>query len=120
MSHATIALVSMLKITVYSLFDLHIAQAESEYLEQVTGERGKRFMSKQIHYSDEPIGDIRLVADFLPSPKELALRDDQTKITISLSTESVVFFKQAAKKHHTQYQKMIRELLDDYVARHKA
>ena len=68
----------------------------------------------------DPIGDIKLVADFLPSPKELALRDDQTKITISLSTESVVFFKQAAKKHNTQYQKMIRELLDDYVARHKA
>ena len=76
-------------------------------------------MSKQIRYSDEPIGNIKRVADFLPSPEELALKDEQTKITISLSAESVAFFKAAAKKHHTQYQKMIRQLLDEYVAQHK-
>ena len=76
-------------------------------------------MSKTIHYSDEPIGDIRLVPDFLPSPEELALKNRQTKVTISLSAESVEFFKKAARQNHTQYQKMIRQLLDEYVARHK-
>jgi hypothetical protein len=30
-------------------------------------------MSKQIRYSDEPIGEVRLVPDFLLSPEELAL-----------------------------------------------
>ena len=57
-------------------------------------------MNKQIQYSDEPIGDIELVSDFLPSPDELALKNEQTKITISLSSESVAYFKEAAKKHH--------------------
>jgi len=36
-----------------------------------------------------------------------------------LSTESVEFFKQEAKKHHIQYQKMIRRLLDAYTQSHK-
>ena len=76
-------------------------------------------MTKQIHYSNEPLGEIRRVADFLPSPEELILKSEQTKVTISLSSESVAFFKQAAKKHHTQYQKMIRLLLDEYVAQQK-
>ncbi|MCB1679617.1 MAG: BrnA antitoxin family protein [Halioglobus sp.] len=76
-------------------------------------------MNKQIQYSDEPIGDIELVSDFLPSPDELALKNEQTKITISLSSESVAYFKEAAKKHHMQYQKMIRQLLDEYVAQQK-
>jgi len=60
-----------------------------------------------------------LIPDFLPSPEELALRGEQTKVTISLSSESVAYFKEAAKKHHMQYQKMIRQLLDEYVARQK-
>ncbi|MDD4967780.1 BrnA antitoxin family protein [Halothiobacillus sp.] len=77
-------------------------------------------MSKQIQYTDEPLGEMKLVPDFLPSPKDLALKNQQTKVTISLSSESVTYFKEAAKKHHMQYQKMIRELLDEYVAQQKS
>lgn len=77
-------------------------------------------MSKQIQYTNEPIGDIKLVADFLPSPKELKFKNEQTKVTISLSSESVAFFKEAAKANHMQYQKMIRQLLDEYVAHQKS
>ncbi len=76
-------------------------------------------MSKVIRYSDEPIGEIELVADFLPSPKELSLKNQNTKVTISLSSESVAYFKEAAKKHHMQYQKIIRQLLDEYVEHQK-
>lgn len=76
-------------------------------------------MNTRIQYRDEPLGPIRLVPDFLPSPEELALKNEQTKVTIALSSESVDFFKEAARKHHMQYQKMIRQLLDEYVARHK-
>jgi len=67
-------------------------------------------------YTDEPMGEIRLINDFLPSPEELALKDETVKITISLSKTSVDFFKQEAKKHRTQYQRMIRRLLDEYAA----
>ena len=76
-------------------------------------------MSKQIHYTDEPL-EMQLVPDFLPSLEELALKNQQTKVTISLSSESIAYFKQTAKKHHMQYQKMIRQLLDEYVAQQKS
>ena len=71
-------------------------------------------MSERIKYTDEHLGDLRVVPDFLPSPDELVFKDDTVKVTISLSRASVEFFKQEAKKHHTQYQKMIRRLLDTY------
>ena len=77
-------------------------------------------MSKQIQYSDENLGDVKIVSDFLPSPEELALRQKNTKITISLSSESIAYFKEIAKKHHMQYQKIIRQLLDEYVAHQKS
>ena len=73
-------------------------------------------MSKPIQYTDEPIGDARLVADFLPSPSELKLKSDSTKITITLSTDSVEYFKSVAEEYGMQYQKMIRQLLDEYVS----
>ena len=76
-------------------------------------------MSKRTQYSDEPIGEVRLVPDFLPSPEELALKNEQTKVTIHLNSETVAYFKAAADKHHMQYQKMIRQLLDEYVAHQK-
>ena len=77
-------------------------------------------MSRQIQYTDEPIGDLRHVVDFLPSPEELKLKSETKKITISLSSESLAYFKETAKANHIQYQKMIRQLLDDYVAHQKS
>ena len=62
------------------------------------------------------MGNVRKVSDFLPSPKELVLKDETVKITISLSKTSVEFFKEEARKHKTQYQKMIKRLLDEYAA----
>ena len=72
-------------------------------------------MSAKIRYSDEPIGEIEVVPDFLPSPAELAFREEGVKVTLALSRRSVEFFKPEASKHHTQYQRMIRRLLDAYV-----
>ena len=77
-------------------------------------------MNKTTQYKDEPIGEIEIIADFLPSPEELAFKNQNTKVTISLSSESVAYFKETAKKHHMQYQKMIRQLLDEYVAHQKS
>jgi predicted DNA binding CopG/RHH family protein len=73
-------------------------------------------MKKKIKYTDEPMGKVRVVSDFLPSPKNLVLKDETVKVTISLSKASVEFFKEEARKHKTQYQKMIRRLLDEYAA----
>lgn len=75
-------------------------------------------MSGKIRYTNEPIGEPKVVRDFLPSPAELAFRDEDVKITISLSKKSVEFFKSEAAKAETQYQRMIRRLLDAYVEAH--
>ena len=76
-------------------------------------------MKTKVNYTDEPIGEVKVIQDFLPSPDKLAFKEDQVKITIGLSKSSVDFFKQEAKKHHTPYQKMIRRLLDLYAAQHQ-
>ena len=81
---------------------------------QDTGGKEKKYMKTKISYTDEPMGKVKRVTDFLPSPEELALKEETVKVTISLSKASVEFFKTEAKKHNTQYQKMIRRLLDEY------
>lgn len=72
-------------------------------------------MSAKIKYTDEPLGDVQVVSDFLPSPAELAFREEGVKVTLALSKKSIEFFKSEAAKHQTQYQRMIRRLLDAYV-----
>jgi len=72
-------------------------------------------MSAKIKYTDEPLGNIKVVQDFLPPPEQLAFREEGVKVTLALSKKSVEFFKAEAAKHHTQYQRMIRNLVDAYV-----
>lgn len=72
-------------------------------------------MSAKIKYTDEPLGKTQVVSDFLPSPAELAFREEGVKVTLALSRKSLEFFKSEAAKHQTQYQRMIRRLLDAYV-----
>ena len=75
-------------------------------------------MKKKITYTDEPIGKVKIISDFLPSPKELALKEETIKVTLSLSKTTIDFFKKEAQKYKTPYQKMIRRLLDEYSAHH--
>ena len=72
-------------------------------------------MNAKIKYTDEPLGEVQVVPDFLPSPAELAFREEGVKVTLALSKKSIDFFKSEASKHHTQYQRMIRRLIDAYV-----
>jgi len=76
-------------------------------------------MKKKTKYTDEPMGDLTAVKDFLPTPEQLVLKEENVKITISLNKSSVDFFKQKAKEHHTSYQKMIRRLIDWYATQHQ-
>ena len=75
-------------------------------------------MSTNIRYTDEPLGRMKVVRDFLPRPEDLVFRDEGVKVTIALSKRSVEFFKGEARKHNTQYQRMIRRLLDAYAEHH--
>jgi predicted DNA binding CopG/RHH family protein len=75
-------------------------------------------MSAKIKYTNEPLGEVKVIPDFLPSPAELAFTEEGVKVTLALSKKSIEFFKSEAAKNHTQYQRMIRRLLDAYVESH--
>lgn len=95
---------------------IHMERREHQNIRcRILAERQGKYMSRKITYKDEPIGEVKIVKDFLPSPEELVFREDSVKVTISLSRKSVDFFKTEADRHHTQYQRMIRNLLDAYV-----
>lgn len=68
--------------------------------------------------SDEPIGSLKRVADFLPPPGELLPKEEALKITLSIDSETVDFFKKVAKKNGTKYQRMMREVLKGYAKKY--
>ena len=70
-------------------------------------------------YTNGPIKMGKMVKDFLPKPRELVMKEPTVKVTISLKSESVAFFKKEAERLKTSYQKMIRNLLDEYTKRMK-
>ncbi len=74
-------------------------------------------MKKKTVYTDGPIGDYEIIDDFLPPPERLIRRQENVRVTINLNKSSVGYFKEIAKAGHTQYQRIIRSLLDYYVAR---
>jgi predicted DNA binding CopG/RHH family protein len=71
-------------------------------------------MKKKTKYANEKIGKVEVGKDFLLRPNELAFKESNVKVTLNLSKSSVEFFKKIAKDHGSQYQKVIRELLDSY------
>ena len=83
------------------------------------GERGEEFMKSKTKYTDEPMGKLKVVRDFLPAPEQLVLKEDKIKITISLSKSSIDFFKKEAKRNRTSYQRMIRRVIDFYASHYQ-
>lgn len=78
-----------------------------------------KFMKNKTRYSEEPMGEMRVLKDFLPSPEQLVLKEDNVKVTISLRKSSIDFFKEQAKKQKTSYQKMIRTVIDRYASHYQ-
>jgi predicted DNA binding CopG/RHH family protein len=83
------------------------------------GEKGGKYMKTKIKYTNEPLGELRVIKDFLPPPDKLILKDENVKVTIALKKDSIEFFKKEAKKHNTSYQKMIRQVIDWYASHYK-
>jgi predicted DNA binding CopG/RHH family protein len=70
--------------------------------------------NRTVRYTAGEIGRVRVIDDFLPPPEALVEREDNVKVTLSLSRRSVDFFKRAAKQRRVPYQRMIRALVDTY------
>ena len=76
-------------------------------------------MKNRITYTDEPMGELKVVQDFLPPPSKLVFKEDAIKVTIALNRSSVTFFKKEANRYNTPYQRMIRNLLDLYASKYR-
>ncbi len=62
----------------------------------------------------EAIEQSEVIEDFLPKPSELVFKEDNVKVTLELSRRSVNIFKKYADKKGFKYQRMIRNLVDQY------
>ena len=102
-----------------SRFVLHTGVIPYALSGLVTGERERKFMKQKIKYTNEPMGKLRIIDDFLPPPDQLALKEDNIKVTISLSRSSLNFFKEEAQVRNTSYQQMIRRIIDLYATHYK-
>ena len=67
---------------------------------------------------NKPIGKMTRVDDFLPPPEDLVIPEHMVKVTLRIEEESLEFFKEQSKKHHTKYQKMIRDVLKRYAKKY--
>jgi predicted DNA binding CopG/RHH family protein len=76
-------------------------------------------MNKKIKYTNEPM-EFKEIKDFLPPPEHFVLKEKNVKVTITLSKNSIDFFKHYAQRSRGHYQTMIRDIIDHYVARHAA
>lgn len=62
-------------------------------------------MKKKIKYSDEKLGKIEVVKDFLPKPQDLVLKNDTVKITLNLSKSSIEFLKKLQRSMEVNIKK---------------
>jgi len=57
------------------------------------GEKGGKYMKNKIKYTNEPMGELKVIKDFVPPPDQLILKDENVKVTIALKKTSIEFFK---------------------------
>lgn len=74
-------------------------------------------MKTKTKYTNEDLGNFKIIKDFLPHPKDLKIKEENVRVTINLSKKSVEYYKTVAKSSHTKYQKIIRTVVDVYAQR---
>ena len=89
-------------------------------MEQDTGEMEGIYIMRKIKYTNPPknireaIKQSEVIEDFLPPPDQLVFKEDNIKVTLELSSKSVRLFKHYARSKGFKYQRMIRNLIDQY------
>jgi hypothetical protein len=58
----------------------------------------RSMIKRSVEYTMGETGAVKIIKDFLPHPSELVLKDDNVKVTLSLSRRSIEFFKRETKK----------------------
>jgi predicted DNA binding CopG/RHH family protein len=63
------------------------------------------------------IEESEIIEDFLPPPEKLVFKEENIKVTLELSKRSIGLFKKYARSRGIKYQRMIRNLVDQYASR---
>ena len=71
-------------------------------------------MKKKIIYTNEPM-TIGKMVDILPSPAELARKVRTERATLTLTKETLDYFRREAEKENVSYNILIRNALDEYI-----
>ena len=69
---------------------------------------------ERVKYTDEPIQLGEEVENFLPTPDKLVLRPKPVRVTLTLDADTVAYFETEAERLEVPYQRMIRNLLNEY------
>ena len=95
-------------------------------MEQDIGGKGETNMNKKNKFYTEAPKNVskaiiegEIIVDFLPPPEKLIRKEPKVKITITLNSGSIDFFKKHARKNNVKYQTMINEVLDKYVQKYE-
>ena len=80
--------------------------------------RRKEIYTEAPRNISKAISEGEIIADFLPPPDKLVRKEPKVKITITLNSGSIDFFKKYARKNNVKYQTMINEVLDKYVQKY--
>ena len=75
-------------------------------------------MNQKIKYTDEPIKLGKRLADFLPPPAQLVRKEATVKITLELNRHSLEVMRAHAKRQNVPYQRMLRQLVDEYALKY--
>jgi len=54
-------------------------------------------LKSKIKHTEEPMGELKVIKDFLPPPDQLVLKEENVKITISLKNQVLNFLKKRRK-----------------------
>jgi hypothetical protein len=67
----------------------HIEVILFAFMAQDIGEKEGEYMRSKIKYTEEPMGKLRVIKDFLPPPEKLVLKEENIKVTIALKKTSI-------------------------------
>ncbi len=73
-------------------------------------------MKKNDSIDAAPKGKLTILKDFLPPPSQLVRKQNTVRVTSEFTKSSIDFLKEEAKKAKVPYQRMLRSLVDLYVA----
>ena len=75
-------------------------------------------MKKPKEPGNAPKGKLTIIKDFLPAPALLARKSVTVPVTARLTQSSIDYLKKEARKSKIPYQRLLRSVLDSYVAKH--